>query len=74
MEESAFSTVKDNEYNLIVIEFEREYLSPGINSYQTTTLTLVVALPLGALQEANVLACLNPWMASCPGSFDAVIF
>lgn len=69
-----FSTVKDENYNLIVIEFEREYLSPGINSYQTTTLTLVVALPLGALQEANVLACLNPWMASCPGSFDAVIF
>jgi hypothetical protein len=68
------ATVVDEEYNLIVIEHDKEYLSPGINSYQSTQLTTVIALPVAALQELNILACLNPWMASCPGKFSAVAF
>jgi len=70
----AFSTVKNEEYNLVVIEHEKEYLSPGINAYQTTPLTTVIALPVGALQETNILACLNPWLASTPGAFTAITF
>jgi hypothetical protein len=69
-----FCTVKDTQYDLLVIESEREYLSPGINSYQTTPLTTIVALPINALQVVNILACLNPWMASTPGNFSAVTF
>lgn len=69
------STVVDNYYDLIVIEHDREYLSPGINSYQSTPLTTVIALATAntginaGTQAADILAQLNPWMASCPGAF-----
>jgi len=73
-----FSTVKDGYYDLIIIEFEREYLSPGINNYQKTPLTLVIAMATATTginagtQVASLLAQLNPWMASTPGAFKAV--
>lgn len=68
-------TVVDNYYDLIVIEHDREYLSPGINSYQSTPLTTVIALATAVngvnagTQAADILAQLNPWMASLPGAF-----
>jgi hypothetical protein len=74
----AFSTIAGSYYDLIVIEHEKEYMSPGINTYQTTTLTTIIALATASTginagaQKAAVLAQLNPWMASVPGHFAAV--
>jgi hypothetical protein len=74
----AFSTVAGAFYDLIVIEHEQEYMSPGINTYQTTTLTTIIALATASTginastQKASVLAQLNPWMASVPGHFASV--
>lgn len=67
----AFSTVKDSYYDLFVIEHDKEYLSPGINSYQSTTLTTVVAMATASTginangQKDSFLGQLNPWMESC---------
>lgn len=67
----AFSTVKSSYYDLFVIEHDKEYLSPGINAYQTTPLTTVIAMATASTginaygQKASLLAQLNPWMESC---------
>lgn len=74
----AFSTVKGGFYDLIVIEFDRTYMSPGINITQNTPLTLVIAMATASTginastQVVSLLAQLNPWMASTPGSFPAI--
>lgn len=66
----AFSTVVDNCYDLIVIEHDREYLSPGINTYQKTPITTVLALATASngvnagTQAADIVNQLNPWFAS----------
>lgn len=67
------ATVKSAQYNLIVIEHDKSYLSPDNQYVKQAPLTTLIALPIGALQTANILGCLNPWMASCPGNFTAVI-
>lgn len=72
------STVVDSYYDLIVIEHDREYLSPGINAYQTTPITTVIALATAVTgtnaygQASQILSQLNPWMASTPGAFNAI--
>jgi len=64
------ATTVDSYYDLIVIEHDREYLSPGINSYQKTPITLVLALATAVdgvnagTQAADILGQLNPWMNS----------
>jgi len=69
------ATTVDSYYDLIVIEHDREYLSPGINSYQSTSLTTVIALATAVngvnagTQSPDIVATLNTWMASCPGQF-----
>jgi hypothetical protein len=73
------STVKNAYYDLIVIEHEKEYLSPGINAYQTTPLTTVIALATASTgvnalgQRAAIMAVLNPWMASTAKHFANVV-
>lgn len=64
------STVVDSCYDLIVIEHDREYLSPGINTYQYTSLTTILALATASngvnagTQAALIVGQLNPWFAS----------
>jgi hypothetical protein len=73
VQEPTTYTVKDETYDLLVIESDKSYLSS--DSWQRQTpLTTVVAIPnpASANQMTDVLAVLNPWFASCPGAFDAV--
>ena len=67
-------TVLNETYNLVVIEHDKSYLSPDNQYIKQAPLTTVIALPVGALQTVNVLACLNQWAASCPGAFSAIAF
>lgn len=69
----AMRVVNGATYNTLIIESNKSYASP--DSYnKTTRLTTEVYIPTAAGQMANVLAVLNPWMASCPGSFGNVAF
>jgi hypothetical protein len=67
-------TVKNSTYNLFVIEHERPYTSPDNQYVKYAPLSTVIAMvvPSGGTQQTNVLAQLNPWMASCPGAFSNV--
>lgn len=64
------TVVKDSCYDLIVIEHDREYLSPGLNNKQRTPLTTVIALATASdgvntgTQAADIVAQLNPWFES----------
>lgn len=70
-----FTTVKNATYNLIVIEHDKTYRSPDNTYAKKTPLTTVIAIPVpvAGTQTASVLAQLNPWMATTPGAFGAVI-
>jgi hypothetical protein len=61
-------------YDLLVIEHDKSYLSPDNQYIKQAPLTTVIAfvVPSSGTQETSVLAQLNPWMASCPGSFPNV--
>ena len=61
-------------YDLIVIEHDKSYLSPDNQYIKQAPLTTIIAfvVPSSGTQEANVLARLNSWMATCPGNFAAV--
>ncbi|MBE3085295.1 MAG: hypothetical protein IMZ64_03635 [Bacteroidetes bacterium] len=58
-------------YDLIQIEHDNDYLSPDNQYVKNTPLTTTIALvvPSSGAQETNILAVLNPWMASTPGAF-----
>jgi len=60
------------DYNMLVIEHDKSYLSPDNQYVKQAPLTTIVALPVAALQIAHVLGQLNPWMASA--GFTAVAF
>lgn len=64
-------TVKDETYDLIVIEHDKTYLSPDNQYVKQAPLTTIIAIPVPSTtnQGTDILAALNPWMASCPGSF-----
>jgi hypothetical protein len=67
----AMRTVVSTNYDTIVIEHNKSYYSP--DSYnKTTRVTTELYIVDGASQTADVLAVLNPWMASCPGRFDSI--
>ncbi len=71
----AMRTVKSETYDSIVIESDRSYNSP--DSYgKDTRITTEVYIPNTATsnQMDEVLAVLNPWMASCPGNFANLNF
>jgi hypothetical protein len=64
-------TVASTNYDAIIIEHNKSYYSP--DSYnKTTRLTTELYIVDGASQTADVLAVLNPWMASCPGNFNSI--
>jgi len=69
------NTVKDSTYDLIVIEHDKSYTSPDNQYVKQAPLTTILAfvVPSSGTQENSVLAVLNPWMASCPGSFSNVV-
>lgn len=71
-----WTTVKDETYDLIVIEHDKAYLSPDNQYVKDAPLTTVIAVPNTATsnQMTSILAQLNPWMASCPGAFANVSF
>lgn len=69
----AMRTVKSTNYDTIVIESNKSYRSP--DSYdKNTRLTTEVYLPTTAGQANDVLAVLNPWMASLSKQFDNINF
>lgn len=70
----AMSTTVSSTYDLIVIEHDKSYISPDNQYVKQAPLTTVIAfvVPTTGTQEADVLARLNPWMASCPGAFANV--
>lgn len=64
-------TVASTNYDTIVIESNKPYFSP--DSYnKTTRVTTEIYIVDGASQTANVLAVLDPWIQSCPGSFASI--
>lgn len=69
----AMRTIKSTTYNAIVIESNKLYQSP--DSYEKTAkLTTEIYVPTTAGQAADVLAVLNPWMASTAKQFDNIVF
>ena len=71
------NTVLSETYDTIVIEHDKSYLSPDNQYIKQAPLTTVIAIPNNAAgpasnQMGDVLAVLNPWMASCPGAFANV--
>jgi hypothetical protein len=66
-------TVKDETYDLLVIESDKSYESSDAWNKQAP-LTQVIAIPYTATsnQMDAILAVLNPWFASCPGAFNVV--
>lgn len=67
--------VKSATYDQIVIEHDTEYLSPDNQYRKTTPSTTIIGMVVptaGHTMETAVLAQLNPWMASCPGAFNAI--
>lgn len=68
------ATVKDETYDLIVIEHDKGYRSPDNAYAKDASLTTVIALADGASQVTQVLAALNPWMASTPAALPGISF
>jgi hypothetical protein len=64
-------TVVGATYDIITIEHEAPYLSPDNQYMKHAPLTTQIAfrVPSTGTQEQAVLAVLNPWFESCPGSF-----
>jgi len=72
----AMRVVKDETYDCVVIEHNVPYQSPDNQYVKKAPVTTEVYIPNTATanQMTEVLACLNPWMASCPGAFGVVGF
>ena len=70
------STVVDETYDTVIIEHDKSYLSPDNQYVKLAPCTTVLYIPNTATsnQMLIVLSVLNPWMASCPGSFSQVSF
>ena len=68
------ATVIDETYDLVVIESDKSYVSADNQYVKQAPLTTVIAIPepSAANQMTDVLAVLNPWMASLPKAFDNV--
>jgi hypothetical protein len=66
--------VKDETYDQIIIEHSKSYKAPDNTYTKTTPLKTVIFIPYTATsnQMDEVLARLNPWMASTPKAFAAL--
>lgn len=71
-----WSTVKGETYDTIIIEHSKSYIAPDNLYTKATPLKTILFIPNTATtnQMDDVLACLNPWFASCSGSFAPVSF
>lgn len=69
---STLTTVASTEYNTIIIEHDRSYQSPDNQYVKQAPMTTAIFLPVATLQTTDVLAVLNPWMASV--GFTAIAF
>lgn len=67
-------TVVDETYDLVIIESDKSYVSPDNSYVKQAPLSTAIAIPepAAANQMTDVLAVLNPWMASLPKAFDNV--
>jgi hypothetical protein len=65
-------TVASTNYGTIVIEHDRRFISAD-GADKTDRVTTEIYIVSGASQTVNVLNVLNPWMASTPGEFPAII-
>lgn len=72
----AWSAVKSETYDQIIIEHSKSYIAPDNLYTKATPLKTVIFIPYTATanQMDTVLAHLNPWMASCLGSFKPLSF
>jgi hypothetical protein len=68
-----FRTVKDQEYNTIVINHKNWYTAPDRYEKQVD-ITTKIFIPVSSTQNAALLAVLNPWMASIEKGFDNISF
>lgn len=68
-----FRTVKDETYDVIVIDHKNWFTAANREEKQVDIKTKVF-LPDGASQTTNILAVLNPWMASLPKGFTNISF
>lgn len=59
-------------YDSIIIENGIDFVSADMEYIKETQVTTELYIPAGASQTVDVLAVLNPWMASCPGSFNNI--
>lgn len=74
---SDWSTTKSETYDTIIIEHSKSYIAPDNLYTKSTPLKTILYIPNNAAgpasnQVSSILACLNPWMASCPGAFSNV--
>lgn len=68
-----FRTVKDETYDCLVIRHNNWYMA-GTNRLEQVDITTKIYVPYTATsnQMADILAVLNPWMASLPKAFPNV--
>lgn len=66
-----FRTVKDETYDCLVIRHKNWYTAVT-NREEQVDITTKIYIPVGASQTTNILAALNPWMASTPKAFSNV--
>lgn len=59
-------------YDVITIEWANTHKSYPVSGVKPAKNLLYIFIVDGAAQTTNVLAQLNPWMASVPGAFDTV--
>jgi len=64
--------VVGSNYDLITIEYFNKFDTQIVSGAKPAKAVLHLAIIDGAAQTTNVLAQLNPWMASLPGSFSNV--
>lgn len=64
--------VSGAQYDVIVIEYFDNFDTLAVSGAKPARAVLNIALVDGAAQTTNLLAQLNPWMASLPQSFTAV--
>ena len=60
-------------YDFITIDHDAVYASPDNNYDKKQKLTTVIAIPDGAAMGLTLLGILNPWIASCPNQFSAIV-
>jgi hypothetical protein len=71
----SFRAVLAETYDSIIIEYDVKYRSPdtGYDKMCREAVKIFIPNPASGLnQSTDVLAVLNPWMASTPGAFGAV--